>query len=200
MIRKYLLIFIPLIAIVFLLAFHFRNSLSSKISDKSLPRYQITAYSLFRDETNRDSYHLRSWLFAIFDKKGFCKIVKWNGKLEYEQIRLSRKNIKLLNDYFIYAKSNQIDLGVPSAYDGPNIRLDFLNYKELKSLTFRENGDSIYHRIFNELGFWTHNKIHHTFSDTTEIKNLRIKMLESIRDDIEFEFKRNSIQYLIIEN
>jgi hypothetical protein len=191
---KYLTILIGIIVVMTFFAFLYILRLTTRLPFKTNPHYELTAYSQFHSESSDSLFILKSWLFATFDRNGYCKQVKKFGKMEFDHFKITENNINKLNEYFRLAPAEydlrQIE--APRLYDGPIIRLDYIVDNDIKTLYFSIGGDSIYNRVFDELDFWNKKKDHATYSDTIVIKEMRIRMLTSIRNDTEVKFKKNT--------
>ena len=182
-----------LIILLVILVFFYINSESNKLPFRTNPRYELTAYSLIHDQNNDSLLHLRGWLYATFNKKGYCMLVKKYDRFTFNHFSITDKSINQLNQYFTNApvRLDLIHSGPPKIYDGPMLRLDYINNKVIKTIYFLDGDDSIYQRVFKEMDFWNTKK-NTSINDTIGIKEMRYKMLTSIRNEIEAEFKMNS--------
>lgn len=182
-----------LIIVLVILAFFYINSESNRLPFSTNPRYELTAYSLIQDQKSDSLLHLRGWLYATFNKKGYCMLVKKYDRFTFNHFSITDKSINQLNQYFTNAPIRQdlMQSGPPRLYDGPMLRIDYINKNVIKTLYFLDGDDSVYHRVFKEMDFWNTKK-NTTFNDTIGIKKMRYKMLISIRNEIEAEFKRNT--------
>jgi hypothetical protein len=199
---KYIAVLIATIVALTLFAFLYIMRQTTKLPFKTNPRYELTAYSQFQSEDSDSLFLIRSWLFATFDKNGYCKAVKKYDKMEFDHFKINGANINKLNEYFEHAPI-EFDLRQilkPRIYDGPTIRLDYIFGNNIKTLYFSEGGDSVYNRVFDELDFWNKKKDHVTYSDTIIIKEMRVRMLKSIRNDTEIKFKKKTnLNWKILE-
>jgi hypothetical protein len=183
---------IPTLIIIFLLSFGTYWYVSyelDKVPFKTYPQYELTAYFDLQDQEHYNIRLIKGRLYATIAKNGYCKIIqKYEDRMIFNHLKLSDKNIKDLNQYFVMAPLKQDQIyhrtGRPISYSGPLLRLDYKNDSIVKSIYFENTNDSIYNRVFEEIYEFTIKTKYNTFLDTLVIKQMRYNMLESIRNDL----------------
>ncbi len=168
---------------------------TKKLPFRSNPRYELTAYFQLQDQIHDSLFHIKGRLYATFNKNGYCKLIqKYEDKMIFNDLRISEGNISQLNQFFTTAPIRKylIHTGQPRIYDGPMLRLDYINDSEIKTLYFISVNDSIYNRVFEEIYSYTIKIKRNTINDTIMIKEMRLKMLVSIRNEIKSEFKKDT--------
>ena len=184
-----------IIVLIAIFAFFFINAKVTTLTFRTDPRYELTAYFLSQDQNHDSLINVRGRLYAIISNNGDCKLIqKYEDKMIFNHFKISEANINQLNQYFKNApvKQDLIHNRPPKIYDGPILRLVYTNESKVKTLDFIAADDSIYHRVFDEIYSYTTKTKLNTLNDTITIKEMRNKMLTSIRDEIEAEFKKDS--------
>ena len=192
-IRYYLSITL-IIVLIAIFAFFFIKAKVTALTFMTDPRYELTAYSLSQDQNHDSLINVRGKLYAIISNNGDCKLIqRYEDKMIFNHFKISEANINQLNQYFMNAPVRQdlIHNRPPKIYNGPILRLVYTNESTVKTLNFIPE-DSIYHRVFEEIYSYTIKTKLNTLNDTIKIKEMRNKMLTSIRVEIEAEFKKDS--------
>ncbi|MEI6140587.1 MAG: hypothetical protein WCP85_15065 [Mariniphaga sp.] len=192
---RYYISAILIIVLVVVLPFFLINTKVAVLTFLTNPRYELTAFFLLHDQKHESLIHVRGKLYAIISDSGDCKLIqKYEDKMIFNQFKISEANINQLNQYFKNApvKQDLIHYRAARIYDGPILKFVYTNETKVKTLVFIAADDSIYHRVFEEIYSYTLKTKHNTLNDTIGIKEMRNKMLTTIRDEIEAEYKKDS--------
>lgn len=183
---KYLIATAILITLMSVIAYLVIYSEYEKVPFKTDPTYELSAFFIMYSMESDSVVPLRGRLYATFDKNGNCKVIqKYEEKMIFKHFRIPRETMSPLDSFFINApiSLNTFLNGPASLYDGPTLRLVYKNGENSKTIDYLAIGNEIYSIVFDQLYEMTLNKKYETFNDTITIKEMRLSMLKSIRDD-----------------
>jgi hypothetical protein len=183
---KYLIATSILIIFILVIAYLIVYSEYEKVPFKAEPIYELSAFFIMHNLKSDSTVPLRGRLYATFDNNGNCKVIqKYEDKMIFKHLRIPKVTIAQLDSFFLNApmKLNTYIDKPPRIYDGPSLRLIYKNGPISKILDFQAYGSEIYSILFDQLYELTLNREYETYNDTITIKEMRLKMLNNIRDD-----------------
>jgi hypothetical protein len=181
-----------LIVILLIVGFFIIYKDNSRLPFRSNPHYELTAYYLIDSDINDSIIELRGRLYATFDNHGNCKLIQnYSDKMIFNQFKIHDSLTTKLNNYFQASPtknrlSSSYSSGMPALYSGPDLRINYINDTIVKTIDFQplEWGDRIpLTDIFDIIYSFTIKNKRNQFLDTLSIKELRLKMLNSINLD-----------------
>ena len=156
---------------------------------KTSQKYELTAY-LFLPKSDI-LYDLTLVIYATIDKNGNCYLVKgYNDNFIYRKFTIPDTILSKL-DIFFYKIPSKLDLihneqnndHPPATYHGPYIRLNSRDGKGVKTIEYRVDNNEVYNRFYTHIYSMTREKEYKTFTDTLQIKEMRLEMLMTLKND-----------------